>query len=224
MPAVARESASSSAVGVRCRPFGSEDDNGQLMWVAGAMVARTADSMYFVCVDLLKHGPIQPDTVEKLAGMGVFDKYEAGHSPRKPSSKPSAKLCAAKLNEFDEIRHLAHSGDSQWTASPWHHLSRQHATNMQSLRERTEAIATHVAKFGASPTATSSPAQQVHQPLEEPDAYSLDLEDSEAYSMDEHSMDEHSMDEVDELQTNLRDMDLNHEQVWATLIQGSRVL
>lgn len=237
VPSAARESAA-AAVGVRCRPFGGENDDGQLMWVAGMMVARTPESMCFVCVDLAAHGPIRPDTVQRLQSIGVLDRYAncgrgrsaeeaaaALHGGRK--AKPSAEYCASKLDEFDEVRSLASENQSQWKSSPWHHLSRDEPCSMRSLRA--DAIATHVSKYCARPLGISSYEHEQKQcsARESDEDVGYDFYDSEEYSTmgdDRSSMDETSMDEVEELQHCVRRIDLNGEQVWATLVQGSRVL
>mmetsp|Transcript_17052 Transcript_17052/g.53248 ORF Transcript_17052/g.53248 Transcript_17052/m.53248 type:complete len:378 (-) Transcript_17052:184-1317(-) len=226
VPEAVTASLDKAAVGVRCRPFGGEDDNGQLMWIAGLVVARTAESMCFVCVDLVAHGPVRDDTVSRLADLGLFDKYHAEEPPppRKRAAPPSSALCAAKLNEYDEVRHLAHdprpAAEDCWKTNHWNHLSRQQAANMQSLRERTEAVVTNPHHPYCSPPLPPARAKPDHAA-----GYDLDFSgDSEDFSMDDRSMDEHSMDDVDELGQCVRDLDLNHEQQWATLVQGSRVL
>jgi len=253
VPEVVKQSKDKALVGVRCRPFGGEDDNGQLMWVAGILVARTPDSMCFVCVDLVVHGPVRDDTVSTLTDLGVFDKYADLAAPRKPSPGPSSSLCAAKLDEFDEVRILAQTTKTT-SSSSLSGKQRKHPRPPVARHHRDADVAPPIPgnthhQWQTSPWhhITRQPRADVKSLRERTEAiaihcaqyggsgayhqddggdgYDLDFEcmASEDFSMDDRSMDDHSMDEVDELQQEILGLDIN-EQQWATLVQGSRVL
>mmetsp|Transcript_3117 Transcript_3117/g.4336 ORF Transcript_3117/g.4336 Transcript_3117/m.4336 type:complete len:368 (+) Transcript_3117:105-1208(+) len=216
-PAVAKNGG--GAIGVRYRPFGGENDGGEYIWIAGAMVGRTARAVSFLCVDLTIHGPIMEDTISRLQKIGAFEKFAHGDTSalREDTYEPpvSQRMIQSRLDHLEYVRSTeCHIVDERTTISPnvpvvtppiqsrsiqncgpWKGF---HTTN--NCRETSSEDTGDFEYLDIGSTAGDNNINQVS-----------DFDDS-------------SIDEIDMLGRDLKQMDLDQELVWATLIQGSRVL
>lgn len=200
IPDVVRNSV--GAPGVRYRPFGGDNDGGEFVWICGQMVAKSNDAVVFLCVDLLSHGPIRADGIKRLEEMGVFDRFKAGDPDAlvaKPprQSPPSSDLCKARLNEFEQVRDFPAQVGFDFT-----HVSQ---VTPPTAHRRLGLLG---GSFG----------KKNHDDFECIDLDSIDGETRQVSDLDS----DHK--HLDELDADMVAMDLNNETVWATLVQGSRVL
>mmetsp|Transcript_35635 Transcript_35635/g.113948 ORF Transcript_35635/g.113948 Transcript_35635/m.113948 type:complete len:408 (-) Transcript_35635:65-1288(-) len=236
IPDVAKESG--GAAGVRYRPFGGDDDRGAFMWICGEMVARSHDSVCFLCVDLLLHGPIRRESVKRLDDMGVFDRFKAGDPDalvaRKPA--PSSTLAKARLDEFEAVRAFPQKQGFDGSRISPPSSSQQPPPNVvtppASVFQRRLDVGT-----GLAPPPLVAPEHASGGLSAGGDDFSLLDVDDDDYRDDFCGDDDESfarvsdrdsvdvpMDDVDDVQLEMAGLDLDREMVWATLVQGSRVL
>ena len=192
VPEVARCSGGSS--GVRYRPKGGEDAGGEFFWIGGQMVGKGNDACVFVCVDLLLHGPIRPEGIQRLQDMGVFDRFLSGDSdalapPRirrqKHISLPPTEALTNKIH--DNINQVTP------TSSP---------DPVCGLRRQ--------------------PYFSSDQPAADDDFDLFDAESVNIVSEADDDADMDDVDFV--LRADFQNLDLDPNVEWCTLIQGSRVL